>query len=349
MRHYQIAFVLGIVSATAVAACGDDPKAPSRAGSGGTAGGGAGGKAQNGGSSGKASSGGKSGSGGKGGNAGSSSGGTSGRGGKGGSAGGDPGTGGMGESGSGGTGGSSGMAGEAGQAGEAGAGGESAESPLVGARVRFIGAEHTFGGETEAELRTLIVLETGFASTRIHAAAGGPALIADDLAGADIVVIDSVQRNYTAEEATIVADWVEDGHGLVILNGYSASPVLAEPFAAPFSITFGSGLVSGSEAGNLIGGADILDHPIMTDVANIMFYGGYQLTSGDGMATPFATVSNQPAGLARSWGQGRVAVWGDDWVVLTSQLDRVDSATTSYPTRIFWRNLLGWVARPRKP
>jgi hypothetical protein len=345
MHRYQIAFVLGMVSATAVAACGDDPKAPPAKGSGGTAGSGAGGKAQSGGASGK---GGKSGSGGKGGNAGSSSGGTSGKGGggKGGSAGGDPGTGGT-KAGSGGTGGSAGESGMAGEAGEAGAGGEGTQSPLVGAHVQFIGAEHVFGGETEAELRTLIVSETGFAPTRIHPTGAAPELVAGDLAGADIVVIDSVQRTYTAGEATVIADWVEDGHGLVILNGYTGDSSLAAPFAAPFSITFGGSLFSGSGTGSVIEGKDLLGHPITNGVANVIFYGGFQLTSGDGMATAFANVSNQPAGLARAWGDGRVAVWGDDWVLLTSQLDRVDSVTSSYPTRVFWRNLLGWVARPR--
>jgi hypothetical protein len=354
MLRWQTAFVLGVVGFVSAAACGGDSGTPGKPGSGATGGVGTGGA--NGGSAGRGGSAGKggtagSGTAGKGGGAGTSSGkGGKGGTGTGGDAGEDSGTGGMGESGSGGTagaGGSAGTGGSSGMAGEAGAGGESALTPLSGQHVRFFGAAHSYSTQTEAELHALIMTETGIAPTRMHTTSAAATLEVSHFADADIVVVDIVQRTYTTGEATILADWVDAGHGLVILNGFTSNATVAAPLAAPFQITFVGGLLSGPGAGNLIDAADFPDHPITNGVANLIFYGGFALNSGDGMAAPFATISTATVGLARSWGSGRVAVWGDDWVVLTSEVNRMDSGTSTLPTQVFWKNLLGWVARPK--
>lgn len=354
MVRWQVAFVLGMVGAASAAACSSNSKGIHAAGgaTGGTA---AGGK----GSGGKAGGGGKSGSGGSGGAAGSSSGGSGNRGGSGGkgsggAAGEEPGTGGMGESGSSGNGGSAGRGGSAGtggttgMAGEAGAGGEGGEGPLSlqGYQVRFIGQAHAYSAYTEAELEALITGETGVAPDRVHTESPPELLTAEDLDGADIVISDVLQRTYSVAEASILADWVDAGHGVIIMNGYTGNPDNASAFGAIFQISFSGGIVNGAAAGERVAGSDLLAHPITNGVTSLRFYGGHQLTSDDAMATPFALVDATPVGLARSWGEGRVAVWGDDWILLTGELDYTDT-DTSHPTQVFWRNALHWVARPK--
>jgi hypothetical protein len=355
----QVAFVLVSVGVAFAAGCGGDSRARS-SGVGGAAGGVTGGKGGASGAFGKGgggnngTSGGAGGRGGAGGGeagagreveagaAGSAGSGTPSRGGRGGSGGTDHLAGGAGESG--------GVAGEAGSdagepGGAAGEAGDGGGGPLAGYRVLFVGSENIRGNESEAELHRLIVGETGVEPSRIHADPPAQPLAAEDLASADIVVIDALTRAYDAEEATVAADWVRAGHGIVILSGYRSDPERENELAAACARRFVPNVVWGDASSFVIPLINPV-HPIMEGVSSLRFNGGRPIYPSNAIVLAYGP--NQPGriGTASEHDAGRVVLWGDDEVLLSGELNRRDTQG-AYPGRLFWTNLLRWVARPR--
>ncbi|MEI9938052.1 MAG: hypothetical protein WDO69_12605 [Pseudomonadota bacterium] len=235
--------------------------------------------------------------------------------------------------------GESGNRGESGNSGNAGAGGES-QPNLSGIRLRFIGAPQIHGTSSEAELVDLIASETGFAPTRIHNSAGAPALVAADLADADVAVIESLLRDYSVLEATLVADWVAAGHGLIVLNGFTTDSTRAGTFASSYAVSFGAIIQQTTPAYV----STFVAHPLTASVSSLYFFGGFPMTTTDPAAVPFASIASATVGLALAHGNGRVALWGDDWIVLSEEVTRVDSQG-GRPTAAFWKNALSWTTK----
>ncbi len=57
-----------------------------------------------------------------------------------------------------------------------------------------------------------------------------------------------------------------------------------------------------------------------------------------------ASTGSATVGLALAYGAGRVALWGDDWIVLSEEVTRVDSQG-AHPTAAFWKNALSWASK----
>jgi len=305
--------IIGLFGASVAAGCSSDEgdDTPATGGSSGSAG--------KGGAAGKGGSAGTGGSGPQAGEAGQGVGGTSGSAGAGASAGeaGSPTTGGGGE------------AGAAGGAGGAGT--------LSGLNVLFIGMANASGPDTEAELIALVTNETGKAPARIHPDGTASALKAADLAGADVAVLDSLQRDYSGAEATVLSDWVEDGHGLLILTGF-ATDERASPFADRFDVEIGDTVLG--NLSTLV--SDFPNHPVTEGVSSLLFGGGYSSSTTDNSAVELGSVQGKTAGLALTAGSGRVVVWGDDWVTLSAEMNRTEDG--KHPAQRFWQNVLSWTS-----
>jgi len=238
-----------------------------------------------------------------------------------------------------GAGGASGNDGDGPVDGTSGAGGES-QASLVGIRVSFLGGPQVHGTSSEADLVQLITSETGVSPTRVHGGAGAPTLVATDLANTDVLVIESLLRVYDTPEATLVANWVAAGHGLIVMNGYTSDSTRAGVFASSYGVTFGPYLQPVDPAYV----SALAPHPLTVGVSSLYFLGGFAMTSSDPAAVPFASLSVYTVGLALAHGSGRVAFWGDDWIVLTQEIVRVD-AEGAHPTAVFWKNALRWATK----
>jgi len=210
---------------------------------------------------------------------------------------------------------------------------------LEGLRVRFVGASFSQG---ETELTKLLTAETGLAPTRIHTAAGAAALTAADLADEDVLVLDNLARVYTEAEATLLADWVNAGHGLIATGGFEDDSSRAASLTGSYGVSYVPGLIDTASPGTYV--TEFALPALTNGVSSLLLYGAFRLASANENATAFATLPPDRMGLAITHGAGRVIVWGDDWILSDQELLRKDKAG-SLPTSVFWTNALGWVSQ----
>jgi hypothetical protein len=168
---------------------------------------------------------------------------------------------------------------------------------------------------------------------------GGP-LTAADLLGIDVVILDRLSRDYDAGEVEALQAYVRSGGGLISMTGYDwRGPDATRP----------NGIIAGLGARydasvHLEGSVNDFDaaHPIMAGINAITFEGGYPVVPIDGFDTAVvARLDGTPVGVAVELGDGRVFVWGDEWI-------EYDSEWASMPTvPRLWANLLGWLVPKR--
>jgi hypothetical protein len=211
--------------------------------------------------------------------------------------------------------------------------------PLAGLSVGFIGGTFASG---EEELSTLITNQTGVVPTRIHPIASAATLSSDDLAATDVLVLDNLARVYTEAEATLVADWVSAGHGLIAMAAFADDSSRVSNFAASYGVSYLPGLIDAASPGTQV---TALAMPALTGgVSSLLVYGGFRLASTNVDAVAFAMSPPDALGLALTHGAGRVVIWGDDWILSDRELRRTDE-TGAQPTAVFWNNALHWVSQ----
>ncbi len=124
---------------------------------------------------------------------------------------------------------------------------------------------------SEAELMALVTSETGLSPVRIHGSTSAPTLNAADLADTDVAVIESLLRDYSESETKLVADWVAGGHGLVVLNGFTADAARAQSFAKNYAVTFGA-FIQQTTAAYV---STFAVHPLTAGVSSLYFFGWF--------------------------------------------------------------------------
>jgi hypothetical protein len=82
-------------------------------------------------------------------------------------------------------------------------------------------------------------------------------------------------------------------------------------------------------------------HPVVNGVSALRFYGGIYVQSTLDASVVLGKVGNDAIGMATQHELGRSVIFGDDWILLDQEVNRVDDAG-AYPTRTFWRNALLW-------
>jgi hypothetical protein len=143
----------------------------------------------------------------------------------------------------------------------------------------------------------------------------------DDPADYDVIVVcltSAFYSSYTHDEVGRIADFVNDGGGLLIMGDRKAAPnANIQPVASEFGITLGLSDVLPYE----ILSTEHADHPIFDGVDEISMYAAAEL-SVDSPALPIAWqdgTTNVIAAVAQ-YGQGRVVALGDcsmwSWVKL---------------------------------
>ncbi len=191
----------------------------------------------------------------------------------------------------------------------------------------------------------------GAAVMRIHDAAGAPALTASDLNSATVVIIDWLQRDYTADESNVLRDWVAAGGGVVAMSGHDGS--ISHTRVSTLLAGFGLRLVAPLRSGPV---TTFAMHPTTTGLSSVTFSGGWAtepvlvadggVVDTVGVNTVVASFGGSDAGgpaaaVAQVRRAGRVFIWGDEWVSF-------DSEWRSMPmVRQFWVNVLGWVSHQR--
>ena len=114
---------------------------------------------------------------------------------------------------------------------------------------------------------------------------------------------------YTPDEVSRIADFVDDGGGLLIMGDRQAAPnANIQPVASQFGITLGFSDLSPYEVYT----SELTDHSVFDGVNEIFMYAAAELSASE-PASPIAWQANTGKTIvaAAQYGQGRVVALGD--------------------------------------
>jgi hypothetical protein len=144
------------------------------------------------------------------------------------------------------------------------------------------------------------------------------------LAQYDIVILDYLTRSYSAQEAADVKAWIEGGAGLMAMTGHTNAQFVAD---RPNSILSGMGLTYNTSKGFFVGPImQFAMHPITEGLTSVSFYGGLFIDAVDdgvGMNQTIMTLPEGPVGVVQERLEGRVFVFGDEWVEFDSEWQNI--------------------------
>jgi hypothetical protein len=213
-------------------------------------------------------------------------------------------------------------------------------SPYGCRRVGIIGAP---GSNGSSDFQTWLETQ-GAIATRIHADAAMPMpLRRAELDTFDLVIIDYVRRAYTMEESQILEDWVRDGGGLVAMTGHDGDSTRHNSLLAALGPSYDNTRL-------LSGLATLLTHPT-TGAADgsvlppVTFAGGRAVIVPTELATdlvPVAMLGADVVGVAGPMGEGRVFIFGDEWIEFDSEWRTMPAIPR------LWQNTVQWGA-PDEP
>jgi hypothetical protein len=216
-------------------------------------------------------------------------------------------------------------------------------SPLAGLRIALLGNGPLL---LNALIATWMAQSTGLTTPRIQT--DGSALTAAILADYDLLITERPVRAYSPTEAAVLASWVSEGGAVMSLTGYytpSPDPANTSSLLSGIGLEYGAFLLAGSD--NPYPVTDLANHPIMTGISSLPFWGGYIVQAsatadGLGTDTALAQVDLPPDSsivcIAQERGSGRVVVWGDDWIEYDAEFAKPDVSR-------FWQQALTWLAR----
>lgn len=179
----------------------------------------------------------------------------------------------------------------------------------------------------------------GTTVTRIHMSGNNASkLDAAALKDYQIVIFDQMSRAYDAAEAQAVFDWVSAGGGLMAMSGYTGGDpgANANSILGKLGLKFANPLVNGPVK-------TFATHPITNGITSVTFNGGYYIeidtSVTGGTNTTIGELTGGPIAIAQERGQGRVFLWGDEWI----EFDSVWKSSAEIPK--FWANILGWLGK----
>lgn len=210
-----------------------------------------------------------------------------------------------------------------------------AKTPDGGCTTLNIGILGNPGSDTSANFQKWLIA-AGTSVTRIETNASDPPITANTIAAFDVVMLDWLARDYTANEASILQARIAAGGGLIALSGYNGTVTdfRANVLLAPLSVAYTGGLLNGPVT-------TFATHPITQGLTSVTFNGGYavgDLGGGSSTRTPIAFLGTPAVAYAIQLGTGRAFVWGDEWI-------EFDSEWTTLPQiKQLWVNIFAWVA-----
>jgi hypothetical protein len=200
------------------------------------------------------------------------------------------------------------------------------------------------GGLSSADFNQWLE-DQGTTTTRLHDTALAPELTLSVLQDFDIVVLDWVQRIYTDAEAATLRDWVQDGGGMMAMNGYDDN--LPDTVLPHNSLLQSIGVeFAASSVDDYV--TKFAGHPLTDNLTldpkfgGITFLGGRPVLPLSGMFAGRNTAiawdkDDTVVGLAQELGTGRAFVWGDEWVTFDSEWTKIPEIQQ------FWVNVFSWL------
>ena len=145
------------------------------------------------------------------------------------------------------------------------------------------------------------------------------------------------EEEMAAEQAALY-DWVYGGGGLITLLGYQEADYDCPSINAlltPFGLSYGLENLC-KDQWPTWPVTDFAVHPTTEEVTAIGINNGKE-TVGDGEV--IATCDGLPAAMAVELGEGKIFMWGDEWITYNSQWEDAPE----YQVERFWLNIFKWV------
>lgn len=183
----------------------------------------------------------------------------------------------------------------------------------------------------------------GAIATRFHDTAAAPTLRRDELETFDLVVVDWLQRTYSVEESDTLASWVREGGGLLVMTGHDSGATADRHVSLLVSL----GPTYDLAAGPISGPAVLVLHPTTLDTDGVSvlppvsFFGGLRVVVPPALSADVVTmavIGSDVVGVAGPIGDGRVLLFGDEWIEFDSEW------STMPPILRFWQNAVSWLA-----
>jgi hypothetical protein len=211
---------------------------------------------------------------------------------------------------------------------------------------RRIGIMGAPGANPSANFQAWLEMQ-GAIVTRFHDTASAPMLARVLLETFDLVIVDWLQRTYATEEAMVLSDWVNAGGALMVMTGHDSGATADRHVSLLATL----GPTFDLAAGPLDGPAMLLPHPsTMTadgsgTLPPVTFYGGLRTVVPSELAAaivPMAVIGAETVGVAGPLGEGRVLLFGDEWIEFDSEW------STMPPIPQLWLNTVRWLS-PDEP
>lgn len=160
------------------------------------------------------------------------------------------------------------------------------------------------------------------------------------LSGLQLIIVHDVAtigRSFSTAEISALASWVEAGGGLLSLAGFGSNdPTNVNMLLAPSGLRYrAEGVLLDLTFFNAVAVQEWLPHPISAGVSSLPANNANAVNQG---GTVVARQGMYDMLRVTSFGKGRVAAWGDEWIVFDSQW-----STSSHQVRTFWQNLVRWL------
>ncbi|WP_433928847.1 hypothetical protein AB3662_35570 [Sorangium cellulosum] len=167
-------------------------------------------------------------------------------------------------------------------------------------------------------------------------------LTAEELGKHQVIVVQDVSvigRRYSSAEVAALSDWISKGGGLMTLIGYGDPEERrnVNTLLDPLGIGYGEEQILPKEGGSTIpitewGGS----HPVLEGIQAVGVDNGYPVI---GEGATLATGGGHDVLKALESGDGRVLVWGDEWITYNSEwVEHPD-----YQVERFWLNAIKWM------
>ncbi len=158
-------------------------------------------------------------------------------------------------------------------------------------------------------------------------------LTEQELDNFDILIIDRLTHTYPPEQAAILQAWIQEGHGVISMAGYTNAQI---------DITQQNSLATATGLSYVM--PIYLDpvevwqnHPIADGATSVQIYGGWRVS---GAGEVFVRPQNEPnnsLGTATMVGEGAAIVFSDEWISFDSEWQQIPEVET------FWSNMIEWV------
>jgi hypothetical protein len=170
---------------------------------------------------------------------------------------------------------------------------------------------------------------------------GDQEITSELLEGFQVVVIQDLRgREYSQSEIEALNAWIAGGGGLMALIGYgeSSERTNVNALLEPTGLSYDSdGILA--KSGNVTRPVNTwYEHPTSKGVTSIGVDNGYAVLGG---GTVVAEEGGHVVARALTVEDGRVFVWGDEWITYNSEWE--GEAAENYQVERFWLNVIKWL------